>query len=533
MPSIFISKKFPSYALICAVFALSACFLFLNLGRYALWDDESVSALVALGVQRTGDTSVILDHNIIAYRSGLLVRDGKDRSTPPLSTYLTAAAFSAFGVSAFSARLPSACFGLATVGLLLWYCRNCSLRTQIIFSLGILGNVSLFLFCRQARYYAAGLFFSTVIVCIYSRWKGSWQGALVMATLGVFLFATNYLAYAALSLCLVVDWFIWKRSEIFWNAKNLLALVLPQMMAIPLIASIWNPFGTGFGEYVAQNSIWDRFVLFFWNLRDLNGAEFLVGPLVLAGCFLAWKNRDEVLTRMLVALVCYVGFVSLVSPQTLSNTSVADVRYLVPVIPLGIAICTIVIVKLTGGYRLLGIALALLAFQTNVINGGPFLYSGARSTMAEFSREISSPLEEPYTIVSGWIQKNVQPSESVAVFPDYMVYPLMFRVAHPVYAWQLKMGKKSRFGDVEDIHFEGRYPPDFFVLFGPVVADFLQASKHWESKGWRYEHIATLNTFWKDLYRPELFWRTFRPINQFDPNLEAIQVFRRKQNDSN
>jgi hypothetical protein len=91
----------------------------------------------------------------------------------------------------------------------------------------------------------------------------------------------------------------------------------------------------------------------------------------------------------------------------------------------------------------------------------------------------------------------------------------MFRVAHPVYAWQLKMDKKSRFGDVGDIHFEGQRPPDFFVLFGPVVADFLKASKHWESKGWRYEHIATINTFWKDLYRPELFWRTFRPINQF------------------
>jgi 4-amino-4-deoxy-L-arabinose transferase-like glycosyltransferase len=531
MPLIFISKKFTSYALICAVFGLSACFLFLNLGRYALWDDESVSALVALGVQRTGDTSVILDHNIVAYRSGLLVRNGKDRSTPPLSTYFTAAAFSAFGVSAFAARLPSACFGLATVGLLLWYCRNCSLRTQIIFSLGILGNVSLFLFCRQARYYAAGLFLSTAIVCLYSRWKGSFRGAFAMATLGVFLFATNYLAYAALSLCLVVDWFIWKRSEIFWNARNILALVLPQIIVIPLIAYIWNPFGTGFGEYVAYNSAWDRAVLFFWNLRDLNSAEFLVGPLVLLGCFFAWKKRGPILIRMLVALLCYVGFVSLVSPQTLSNTSVADVRYLVPVIPLGIAICTIVIVQVTVGYRWLGIAFALLAFETNLINGGPFLYSGARSTIAEFSREISLPLEEPYSIVSEWIRKNVQKGESVAVFPDYMVYPLMFRVAHPVYAWQLKMDNKSRFEEVEDIHFEGRRPPDFFVLFGPIVADFLKVSKHWESKGWHYKHIATINTFWKDLYRPELFWRTFRKVDQFDPDWEAVQIFRRNQDD--
>ncbi len=51
-------------------------------------------------------------------------------------------------------------------------------------------------------------------------------------------------------------------------------------------------------------------------------------------------------------------------------------------------------------------------------------------------------------------------------------------------------------------------------------------------RGWRYEHAATLNTFWKDLYRPELFWRTFRPVGRFDPDWEAIQIFRRKGHDS-
>lgn len=531
-PPFFHSKKFQQIALFASVLVVSACFLFVNLGRYALWDDESVSALVAMGILRTGDTSVILDHNIVAYRSGLLVRDGKDRSTPPLSTYFTAASFSLFGVDALAARLPSACFGLAAVGLLIWYCRKLPMKIQVIFSLGILGNVSLFLFCRQARYYAAGLFFSTALVLLYTRWKGSWRGALGMAVLGVFLFATNYLAYAALALCLLVDWFFWRRKEIAWTPRNLLAIALPQAVAIPWIASIWNPFGTGFGEYVGQNSPWDRVVLSFWNLRDLNAAEFLVGPLVLVACFLAWKTKDQLLSRMLVALFLYVGFVSLVSPQTLSNTSVADVRYLVPVIPLGIAIATLVIIRVSAGYRILGIGLALLAFQTNLLNGGPLLQSGTRSSIAEFTRELFVPNPEPYTPAADWIIKNVKSGESVAVFPDYMVYPLMFRSPLPTYAWQLKPGVESRFGNVPDIHWEGRQPPDYFVLFGPVVNEFLKNAPHWDSRGWRYEHAATLNTFWKDLYRPELFWRTFRPVGRFDPDWEAIQIFRRKGHDS-
>jgi len=532
LPPFFHSKIFQQIALFTSVLVVSACFLFGNLERYALWDDESVSALVAIGIQRTGDTSVILDHNIVAYRSGLLVREGKDRSTPPLSTYLTAASFSLFGVNAWAARLPSACFGLAAVGLLLGFCRSLPLKTQVIFSLGILGNVSLFLFCRQARYYAAGVFFSTALVFLYSRWKGSWREALGMAILGVLIFATNYLVYAALVLCLLADWFFWRRKEIAWTPKNLLAITLPQVVVIPCITLIWNPFGTGFGEYVGQNSPWDRIVLFLWNLRDLNAAEFLVGPLILVACFLAWKTKDQLLSRMLLALFLYVCFVSLVSPQTLSNTSVADVRYLVPVIPLGIAIGTLVITRVTEGYRLLGIGLALLAFQTNLLNGGPLLQSGARSTIAEFARELFAPNPEPYTPAADWISKNVKSGESVAVFPDYMVYPLMFRSPLPTYAWQLKSGVESRFGNVPDIHWEGRQPPDYFVLFGPVVTEFLKAAPQWESRGWRYEHAATINTFWKDLYRPELFWRTFRPISRFDPDWEAIQIFRRRNNDS-
>lgn len=522
-----IPEKWMRFAIALSALCLSAYFLFVNLGHYALWDDESVSALVAEGIQRTGDTSVIIGHNIVAYRGGLLVRDGKDRSTPPLSTYLTAASFSIFGVSAWSARLPSACFGLASVALLLWWLRNHSLRTQVIFSLALLGNVSFFLFCRQARYYAAALFFSAAIVYIYSRWRGSWQGALGMAIIGIFLFAANYLAYAALTICLIVDYCFWQRGKIALSWKVLIVLALPQSLAIAMISLVWNPFGTGFGGYVTKNSLLDRLELFFWNLRDLNSAEFLVAPLVLAAFFMAWKNKDQLLTRMLVALLTYTGLVSLVSPQTLFNTTVADIRYLVPLIPLGIALETLVVVRLTKGFQMLWLAVALLAFETNVINGGPFLASGARSTIAEFSRELLSPPPEPYSLAANWVVQNVKPGESVVVLPDYMVYPLMFKAPHPVYGWQFKNVDKPGFRDLEDIHFEGRVPPDFFIIFGPVVSDFLKASSQWSREGCRYEHFATINTYWKDLYRPELFWRTFRPVLQFDPNWEAIQIFRR------
>ncbi|HSV14981.1 MAG TPA: hypothetical protein VLI90_12045, partial [Tepidisphaeraceae bacterium] len=63
--------------------------IFARLGHYPLWDDEAITAMTARAVWRTGDTSArVDDHNLLAYRNGLLLRDLKDRFTPPLQFYL-------------------------------------------------------------------------------------------------------------------------------------------------------------------------------------------------------------------------------------------------------------------------------------------------------------------------------------------------------------------------------------------------------------------------------------------------------------
>jgi hypothetical protein len=45
--------------------------------------------------------------------------------------------------------------------------------------------------------------------------------------------------------------------------------------------------------------------------------------------------------------------------------------------------------------------------------------------------------------------------------------------------------------------------------------------------GVNYAQVATIDIFWKDLYRPELFWRTFEAVKGYDPKTQAIYVFKR------
>ena len=69
--------------------------------------------------------------------------------------------------------------------------------------------------------------------------------------------------------------------------------------------------------------------------------------------------------------------------------------------------------------------------------------------------------------------------------------------------------------------------PDFVVLFGPAAQELAPELESPRDATFRYEHTAVLDTYWKDLFRPELFWHTFRPIPVRDPATEAIHVFRR------
>lgn len=511
--------------------AASAFLLFFNLGHYALWDDEVGLAVPALNVWTNGDTGIVYGNNILAARQGIIVRNLKDRANPPLPAYLMAPFVTISGSPLF-ARLPMALCGLATVAIMiLWLWRaRASMATWLLMTCAIIGNVSFFLFARQARYYGLTMLLSLAAAYTYLHWKGSKRGLLAFSLLLSGLLASHYMTFAAFIIAMAADYFFWHRKKQRLSFQEWLLVLGPLACIGSMVVLVWNPLLTGITEQAASNDLADRLTLFFWNLRDLSAGELGAGILLLLVPVLCFLGQGPVwLLRGMVFIVVYCLAMGLASPQPLNITFVADIRYLAPLIPLCMFLGVLVIQSALRGAPLIGLACAgILIFGTNLPNGGGFLGKPFRSTLISYIGELLDPPSDPFSVTSSWINQNVQENESIWVQPDYMAFPLIYHAPKAIYAWQLSWPPKEQFAHLPAIHFAGRVPPDYIIAFGPVVEPMTRLMAQWKSQNLSYSIVATLDYFWKDLYRPELFWRTFKPITGYNKEMEAIYVFKRQ-----
>jgi hypothetical protein len=538
------SPKVRQFKCIVTVAGLAICtaLLFANLGHYALWDDEANTALIGEGVWRTGDTSAVVGKNLVAYRGGVELVHLKERYLPPLQYYVVAPFAGIWPGNAWAARLPFALAGLASILLIFWWVwvERIKPLTLLLLAMALIGNVSFWLYLRQCRYYSLSVLFSLCIAFLYLSGKRRPSTFLLISLLSIGLLASNYMNYAALYGVLAIDWLIWNRHRLPIRIADALWLFLPQLVVGGLTLWVWNPLHKNvFGS--TDVSWFDRLRLFWWAWRDLNRCEFAALVVLAAAPIVGYWRRDQRLVRAVLGLFCYVVIIVMITPQNpalpmnavLQPIRIFDVRYLAPAIPLMIAVGVLTIADSFRGRNWWpAVLVGMLAWGTNILQGGALVGNDAlnrpappfHSAVLLYAGELLNPPADPYRLVASWINEHVSAGQTAWVLPEYMAYPLMFHAPGAIYAWQLPHDPPAALEGLNPAMYKGRVLPDFLICFGPDALRTVNGARFLTPTHAR--KIATIHFFWHDLYRPELAWRMFAPVTDYQPDLEAIQIFR-------
>ncbi len=517
-----------------AILVACAVPLFAGLGHYPLWDDEATTAMVGRNVLRTGDTSAVVGHNIIAYRGGRELENLKIRYLPPLQYYAVAASVAVLGDSNFGVRFPFALAGLLTVVVVVrWLWRaEAGPATWAGLGIALACNVSLFLFCRQCRYYGLALLLTVLVAYLYLHWNGRRSGLWVLALASVALLAAQYLNYFALYAVIALDYAVWQRRRARLRPGDWATLLLPQIVLGGAILRVFNPLAKQVVDEEQLSWLTAKATLLWWTLRDLNVAEFGLGVLLAVAPIVWLLDRRSRLLRGWIALAVYTLVVTLLSPQPVSSTRFADIRYLVPAIPLcawvGAETLCILLRR-----RVVPVAVAAgLLFGTNLAygkwTGEPKpSWKSRGSTIVKFYRELKSPQASPYGAAAEWVAANVPAQAPVWVLPGYAIYPLMFHAPEPLYGYQLPPEPDEQFRELPLVHRIGTVAPDYIVCFGPFGQQAFEENLHGlEAIGARYEPAAKLDVYYYDMTRPELFMHEFRTVTEYTSR-ERVFIYRR------
>jgi 4-amino-4-deoxy-L-arabinose transferase-like glycosyltransferase len=520
------------------VIAVAALLCGIGIGKNPFWDDEAETALVARGIVEYGSRSAWTGENVVAFRGGFDLDDHLVQvSVPPLQYYLTAASFLVFGEGTVSGRFPFLLAGILT----LWLVHRWTATylgpdfPSWLPSLLLALNVPFLLFIAQCRYYALVMMFTAALLWGWAEIGRHARPALICVGGGaaiVGLFEANYMDAAALAVACAVG----SLQSSPQRRRNLLFLTVIGFCLAPCIGDLLMRRATLTAWSTLRGTmppIPHLAILTRWELQGLGTFEFFP-VFIIPMLFLPWlfdslqQYRSLALRASFVLLMIPAALLTIaaLSPQDVAVTHVADMRYATPVIILGsLVTSTAIVITAAAGGRVVAAVLTCLIVLTNAFYlGGPRL----QCTLCERLNELAGT-HPSGTAAMLQAASDLQPKTSVAVFPAYMVRPMMF------YRPDL------RYPDLLDpqkvIVPEIRAALPYWVFCCSTAPDVMlvgigsvDALTELPTNGHKYVRERTIKSAWLDQTRPELPWHAFHPDFASDESCGVVVLRREPSN---
>jgi 4-amino-4-deoxy-L-arabinose transferase-like glycosyltransferase len=398
------------------ILTVAAGWLFLgNLGDQRLWQDEAQTAVIAKTVLSDGVPRGYDGNNFFSQERGREYgRNYVYRWHPWFPFYLLAGVFGLCGINEWTARLPFALMGWATVPLCYWFARSLwqSRRAAVLAAVLVATCVPFLVLSRQCRYYSPCVLFSLLgLIAYYHLVRRRRGAAALFVASAILLFHSLFLYWAVLIVVVLIHAAIFHRDRLaataLWSGITLL-LNLPWL--------VWLLSPPTVGRYPERM---DR-----WYTPLAVGAKYLIQTfqyvfspvLVLLAVLMAGVSKTR--AKRLIALdpttvnsgSLIVLFVAVTYGSLCVATPLHFFRYLTPAIPL---LCVLAAKILDSAMRLhwsLGIVGLAVALGT--------------SPLPDYLYEITHHFVGPVDGLVSYLNEHGKPDDVVAITYDDM--PLKF-----------------------------------------------------------------------------------------------------------
>jgi 4-amino-4-deoxy-L-arabinose transferase-like glycosyltransferase len=392
------------YACLLLILLAASILILSNLGNQCLWGDEAATALVSRTILTHGIPMGTDGMNYFSQLSGAECTKNLVWVWHPwFPFYLLAGFFALFGVSTFTARLPFALMGIATIlvaylfGKSLWRSRQAGIYSAVLMMI----SVPFLILVRQSRYYSPEILLSLLGLYGYhmllERRK---HGAVLMGISAALLFNTHYVQCAVLLGTVIIHSFVFHRDR--------LKLVLIVSAAVAAVSLPWIIAFSGIGQVIAGYGDLVSRSLSAMRVYCTDIAEYVFHPsLLLIPVFMAaaYYQRNRRLpaynskTGERVWLLMIFSVLTLVAAAITGQGSFF--RYIGPVIPAACLIAALIIFSTDRLHVIAGIIImAGIAYWTR---------------MPDYVYEITHDYNGPVRAISAYLNEHGKSSDVVAV----------------------------------------------------------------------------------------------------------------------